>query len=238
MRMFPRAVSAMLLFVAPVVTRAAQIEGDYLEARTADVYTGPCFSNSEVFITGHQAVLAWKVSQGAWNGVDLSGLAVAAAVRGSTTFSQDDPSRARAVLIVDERATSEQRDALIAMAKHLGGARLENVVALQTAPMSLSYETPSQTEVACHAEAPSCHANTPQAPYARFQAGELAEIAMRPLGEKDHHCGNEVIAYQPLSQSVDVVPAYTLGHSFQGDGLNNRWSDPNRRGSFIGHFSY
>src|SRR3954466_6149477 len=86
---------------------AAQIQGDYVEARTADVYTGPCFSNAEVFISGNKGVMAWKVTEGAWDGVDLSGLTVAAAVKGTTTFSEDDPAGAEAVLIVDKFATPE-----------------------------------------------------------------------------------------------------------------------------------
>src|ERR1700738_4347294 len=89
---------------------AAQIRGDYVEARTADVYTGPCFSNSEVFITGNQAILAWKVAQGSWDGVYRSGLSVAASVRGSTTFSEDRPEQARSVLIVDQKASPAQRE--------------------------------------------------------------------------------------------------------------------------------
>ena len=44
--------------------------------------------------------------------------------------------------------------------------------------------------------------------------------------------------YKPLSQGVDVLPAYTLGHSFKGEGLGTTWSDPNARSSFVGHFAY
>ena len=75
--------------------RAAGIRGDYVEARTADVFTGPCFSNAEVFIYGNHAVMAWKVTEGSWKGVDLRGLCVAAAVNGTTTFSEDSPKRRR-----------------------------------------------------------------------------------------------------------------------------------------------
>ena len=119
---------------------AAGLQGDYVEARTADVFTGPCISNAEVFITGNQAVMAWKVNQGTWKGTDLSGLCVAAAVRGTTTFSADQPDKAVAVLIVDQKASSLQREALIKMAQELGGARLGNVVAVKTARMSLKLE--------------------------------------------------------------------------------------------------
>ena len=82
---FILAVTALSLAGAAPSERA-RIEGDYMESRNADVFTGPCFANAQVFITGNQAVMAWKVNKGQWNGVDLSGLVVAAALRGTTTF--------------------------------------------------------------------------------------------------------------------------------------------------------
>jgi hypothetical protein len=36
------------------------IYGNYVEARTADLYTGPCFANSEVGLTGQLAVFGWR----------------------------------------------------------------------------------------------------------------------------------------------------------------------------------
>ena len=71
-----------LLLLNTCDARAAGIQGEYLEARTADVFTGPCISNSEIFTTGNQAVLAWKVNQGAWKGTELSGLCVAIFAKG------------------------------------------------------------------------------------------------------------------------------------------------------------
>src|SRR5947209_18660240 len=126
MRKTVAALCGVLVLAGSGVAGAAGIRGDYIEARTADVFTGPCFSNAEVYIYGSQAVMAWKVTEGSYRGVDLKGLGVAAAVNGSTTFSEDKPELARAVLIVDQRADSQQRDALIAMAKELGGRRLDH----------------------------------------------------------------------------------------------------------------
>ena len=36
------------------------------------------------------------------------------------------------------------------------------------------------------------------------------------MDDGDHFCGNEVVAYEPLSKGVAVLPAYTLGHQFKG----------------------
>src|SRR6516225_2630685 len=104
MRTVTPALCASVLVFACSTAGAAGIRGDYVEARNADVFTGPCFSNAEVFIYGKQAVVAWKINEGSWKGVDLAGLCVAAAIKGNTTFSEDRPEQAQAVLIVDSKA--------------------------------------------------------------------------------------------------------------------------------------
>jgi hypothetical protein len=225
--------SFVLLGLSAATASAAGIRGDYVEARTADVFTGPCFSNAEIFISGNRAVMAWKVTEGSWNGVDLRGLCVAAAVDGTTTFSEDQPEKAESVLIVDQRADARQRQALIAMAKTLAGARLSRIAKVTTSHMSLKLEDHarpgSETAHATH--------GMPQSPRASFWAAGLAKIVTRPLDERDHACGNEVIAYPPLSLGVSAQPAYTLGHTFKGPGLTTSWEDPNCRSSFVGHFA-
>jgi hypothetical protein len=226
----------LLLPTLPASTDVSRIKGDYVEARTADVYTGPCFSNAEIFITGHQAVMAWKVTAGSWRGVDLNGLSVAAAVLGSTTFSEDDAKAAKSVLIVDKKATPAQRKALIEMAKELGGDRLKNVVAVQTSALSVMVEDLSASS---EPDEPTHKSHgMPHAPIASFSAPGVAEILTRPLNDGDHFCGNEVVAYSPLSRGVSALPAYTLRHNFKGAELDTRWNDPNCRSSFVGHFAY
>ena len=65
---------------------AQEIRGDYLETRSADVYTGQCFANGEVNLVGNEAILAWHVRNGGWDGVSLEGLTVAAAVKANGTL--------------------------------------------------------------------------------------------------------------------------------------------------------
>jgi hypothetical protein len=226
----------LLPAASPASPDGSRLRGDYVEARTADVYTGPCFSNAEIFITGHQAVMAWKVTAGSWRGVDLDGLSVAAAVLGTTTFSQDDTKSARSVLIVDKKATPVQREALVAMAKELGGDRLKNVVAVRTSALTVTVEDHSASSESAELEHKG-H-GMPHAPLGLFSAPGLAEILTRPLGEADHFCGNETVAYSPLSRGVSALPAYTLRHNYAGGELDTRWDDPNCRSSFVGHFSY
>jgi hypothetical protein len=221
------------LMLAVGTASAAGLRGEYVEARTNDVFTGPCFSNAEVYLTGHQAVIAWKVTEGSYQGVDLAGLTVAAAVRGTSTFDADQPDAARSVLIVDKSATPKQRAALVAMAKSLGGDRLKNVVEVKDSVISMMVEH-GDADSAAHEH--GLHA-MPQAPRAFFWAPGLAEIVTRPLNEDDHKCGNETLAYPPLSKGVDVKPAFTLNNSFRGKGLDTRWDDRSARSSMVGHFA-
>jgi hypothetical protein len=50
--------SGMGLASEPVVL------GDYVEARTCDVWTGPCFANGEINLRGDSAILGWSVRKG------------------------------------------------------------------------------------------------------------------------------------------------------------------------------
>ena len=193
--------------VCPGLAQAVEVRGDYVEARNADVFTGPCFSNAEILIVGKQAVLAWGVKQGTWKGVDVAGLCVAAAVQANTTFTEDNPAKASAVLIVDSRADERQRSALIDMAKTLGGTRVANrPVSVVVTRMQLKLEAPHEASEPAHA----AH-GMPQTPRASFWAAGVAQIVTRSLDERDHLCGNEVVAYPPLSKSVEVKPAQHPG---------------------------
>ena len=46
-----------------------EITGHYVEARTCQVYTGPCFANGEIGVAGKDAVMAWREAKP--NGEDL-----------------------------------------------------------------------------------------------------------------------------------------------------------------------
>src|SRR5580700_10581669 len=80
---------------------AQQIRGDYIETRSADVYTGQCFANGEVNLVGKEAILAWHIQTGSWDGVPLDGLTIAAAVRAKATLGDPyaDPYPAQSVLL-------------------------------------------------------------------------------------------------------------------------------------------
>ena len=79
----------------------------------------------------------------------------------------------------------------------------------------------------------------PAAPSAEetLRAGE-AKVTTRCLdAAHDKACGNECAYYPPLTRGVTVKPAMASEHTFTGKGLNETWSDTDRRGAYVGTFT-
>ncbi len=220
MRKVISSLAAVLLLSVWAVPGTAALKGDYIEARSSDVFTGPCFAMSEVSLTGQEAIMAWKVREGDWNGVSLNGLSVVAVVKASATLGDPyhNPYPAQSVLIVDSHANGEQRAALEAFAKSEAGSLLAHVVRVEAAPIQMTVE---------HGD---MHGT------ARLVAGSLAQIETRSLCQGDHLCGNETVYYPPLVTLSHSMPAFTLASSFSGPGLGEVWKNVDKRSAFVGSF--
>lgn len=201
---------------------AGRIRGEYIETRSADVYTGACVANSEVNLTGDQAILAWHIKEGSWNGVALTGLGVVGVVKANATLGDPftSPYPAKSILIVDSRATTEQQAALKSFAQAAAGGLFKNVVKVEVAPIQLEVGEGDR------------HG------YGKLSAGSLAQIETRSMHGKDHLCGNEDVYYQPLTDLMHAMPAFTLNDEFNGRGLGVTWKLNGKRSSFVGNFSY
>ncbi len=110
------AVFASLAMLVSTAAKAGDLKGDYLETRTCDVYTGPCFANGQAGLTGRDAIMAWSIDRGTYDGIDLAGLKVVVVLTASDTLGFGGtlvvyPEPIRSVILVDDRATSRQRDA-------------------------------------------------------------------------------------------------------------------------------
>jgi len=219
MRAFALFCSVLLVF--SILASAEQIRGDYVETRSADVYTGQCFANGEVNLVGNEAILAWHVQSGSWNGTPLDGLIVAAAINARATLGDPyaNPYPAKSVLIVDEQASLRQREALVAFAHHMGGELLRNAEQTISAPMELALSHEHHG-------------------VALLRAGRLATVQTRPVNETDHLCGNEETFYPPLTNVVHSMPAVALTDSYRGPGLGVDWESHGKRSAFVGTFQY
>jgi hypothetical protein len=216
--------AAGLLAGAGIVTRSPlpAISGDYVEIRSCDVYTGPCFANAEMNLGGHEAIMAWAIRSGAIDGVKLAGLNVIAVVQAAGTLGDVEryPQPTRSVLIVDQAASPAQREALVRFAQKKAGALLGETVQTEIAPINMALPT-------------TC----PTGGCSNVRAGDLVEIETRCLGGKDHVCGNEELYYPPLTRVNNARPAFTLAGVFRGAGLGTQFDEANRRSAYLATFT-
>ncbi len=201
-------------------TTAASIKGHYMEARTCQVYTGPCFANGEVGLTGKDAVMAWSIQDGRLNGTDLSGLSVAVVVRSDRTLGfngLNDGESLRAIIVVDSKASSDQRTALVKFAKSQTGKAGNCVERVTAAAFDMKLNVEEVT--------------------AKLTVGNIVKLQARKARPSDCICSNESAYYPPLAKLEGFVPGVTIDGQVKAGKLGTRWSIPDSRSSYLGTFS-
>lgn len=216
--------SCALLLALATTTFAAKepvVSGDYLEVRSCDVYTGYCFANSEMNLAGKEATLLWSIRDGEWKGTKVGGLNVIAVVSTKETLGDQsfEPRAGKAVLIVDARADSAQREALADFARAMAGRLTAQVVDVKSAPIEAKLAT--CTKLGC----------------ASVKAGDLVEISTRCLGNQHDVCGNEETYYPPLTKVDGAYPVFADHASFTAKDLGVTWQIAGKRSAFIATFS-
>jgi hypothetical protein len=197
-----------------------RLRGDYLEARTCDVWVGACFANSETAEAGKQATVAWKFTEGAWKGVDLKGVGAVLLIDAKATLGDryHSPLPVRNVLLLDLKASDEQLAALRDFVKAQLGELAGNVV--EERLVSIQLETECCRKKGC----------------SKLVAGDVARIETRCLCDGDRVCGHEDTFYPPLTSLAEKLPAYTVEHSVKRTLLGKEWTDRDSRSAFVGAF--
>ena len=195
------------------------ISGEYVEARTAEVFAGGCVMNSEAETMGRQAVMAWKIDRGSYQGVSLDGLAVVAAVNGDRNLGMREmggeaPQNVRAALVVDARATEAQRTALVAMARDFSKNVVNEVVSVTPAQITF-WDDNDRIAVA----APD------------------VELTVNKQLKHDPSCG-AMQWFRPLTTIQQGTMGVAEAHAFSGSTLGTKWSHPNKRSAFFARFTY
>lgn len=194
------------------------VTGDYVEVRTAEIFTGGCIMGSEGEVSGREAILAWRVSRGGVNGVALDGLSVVAVVAGDTNLGMHElggatPTSIKAVLMTDDRASPAQQQALVAMARSLAPNLVRDVVATTSTPITFQKDSES----------------------VRVSAGS-AKVDVATDVEHSPGCG-AVKWFGPLAETDDARIGLTRSQEWSGEGLNAQWKQLDRRSSFFGSFA-
>ena len=212
------AVMAVAL-AASVGASGPGINGDYVEVRTAEVFTGGCIMNSEGEVSGREAILAWRIKQGSLDGVSLDGLSVVAVVRGDVNLGTHElggaaPTTVKAIVMTDERATAAQQRALVAMARTMAPGVMNDVIETRSTPINFKTEQDS----------------------VKVSAGPATlDVALNV--EHSPVCG-AVKWFSPLGQTESPQIGLTRSTAWTGDGLGTQWKQIDRKSSFFGSFTY
>lgn len=212
---------AGLLSIGSLASAAPRlaVTGDYVEARTAEVFTGGCTMNSEAETIGREAVLAWRVDRGSIDGVVVDGLAVVAAVAGDRNLGMREmggeaPTRVRAMVYVDARATLAQQQALLTL--------------VRTASRSLPTEIARITSTPVRFERDE-HG-------VRVEAGD-ASLDVQKHVHHDPSCG-AMQWFMPLGEMDRAAIGMTRSQVYWGNALGSRWRQADRKSAFWGTFAF
>jgi hypothetical protein len=219
MRYMSLAAAVMLAGSMPVSAGGSStITGDYVEARTAEVFTGGCIMSMEGESMGREAVMAWRVRQGQVGGVSLDGLKVVAVVAGDINLGTRElggaaPTEIDAIVLVDERATPEQHGALVTLARSLSNGLVGSDADVRTA--DVTFERDGEA--------------------IRVRAG-AARLNVATKMEHNPSCG-AVKWFNPLGRVEDATLGMTKMFAFGDPTLLRSWEQVDRRSAFFGTFN-
>lgn len=130
--------AALVLSIGIGAARAGEaVKGDYVEARNANIYAGACHHEGEVTTAGRDAMLAWNIHQGEYQGVTLDGVKLIAVVTADRNF-EIEGYKSRSVIYVDTQASAAQRDAAVALVRSKAARVLGQVLAVKSVPITFT----------------------------------------------------------------------------------------------------
>jgi hypothetical protein len=189
------------------------LKGDYVEVRTASVFAGACHYNGEVTTTGREAMMAWNVTSGKWQGIDLTGVRVIAIVSSDSNLGEKSVAR-QSEIVIDSpsRAISV---AILNALKQNYAASLGNIVKVSNAPISFERKGKTFAVAADHAS---------------------LNVEAMP---NDLCCKMpNLVWYTPLVGLENRKVGYTTNASYSGNTVSDQWSQSGENSAFYGSFSF
>ena len=209
--------AAMLVAVSALVfssrAESVSLRGDYVEVRTASVFAGACHYNGEVVTTGRDALMAWNVTSGKWQGVDLTGVRVLAIVSAEANLGEANAAR-KSEIIIDSSASRTQALAVMNALKEKYASSLGNIVEVRTAP--ITFERSGRT-------------------YAVVTNEAAINVEAMP---NDLCCKMpNLVWYTPLVGLENRKVGYTSKALYSGKVVGEPWSRSGENSAFYGTFS-
>jgi hypothetical protein len=190
------------------------LKGDYVEARTASVFAGACHYGGEYTTTGRDAVLAWQVNEGSWNGVDLAGVRAVAIVTSDGNLA-DARAERRSEVIVDTAASYAQSIAFVDAIKSKYASSLGRVAVVRSASVSFKRDGSSYS----------------------IKAEGFAAIDLKGMPDDLCCVMPQLVWYQPMVPMQGRKVGYTVNASYAGGSAGEAWERAGENSSFYGKFS-
>lgn len=211
------AAAAMIVAISALVFSSqaenVSLRGDYVEVRTASVFAGACHYNGEVVTTGRDAMMAWNVTSGKWQGVDLTGVRVMAIVSSDVNLAEGNAAR-QSEIIIDSAASRTQALAMMNALKEKYAASLGKVIDVRSAP--INFERNGRT-------------------YAVVTNEAAINVEAMP---NDLCCKMpNLVWYTPLVGLENRKVGYTSKALYTGKVVGEPWSRAGENSAFYGSFS-
>ena len=189
------------------------LRGEYVEVRTASVFAGACHYNGEVVTTGRDALMAWNVTSGKWQNIDLAGVRVMAIVNSSSNLSEPNAAR-QSEVIIDSAASREQAQAMLSALKEKYASSLGQIVEVRNAPVTFEHKDRTYTVKA-----------------------DDAAINVEAM-PNDLCCKMpNLVWYKPLVGIENRKVGYTINASYGGRKVSDPWSRSGENSAFYGLFA-
>jgi hypothetical protein len=131
----PVPLAAWIALAASFQAQSPAITGEYMEDRTMRVYACPCEWSTDWAHRGREAVLAWNIQSGEFDGQSLAGLRIAAVLVGEFSLTEADSPR-RSAIYVDQAASPAQRKAGVNWLRSRYSDLLGRVVTVRDLPIT------------------------------------------------------------------------------------------------------
>lgn len=210
-------VLAMIVAVSALVfgsqAENVSLRGQYVEVRTASVFAGACHYNGEVVTTGRDALMAWNVTSGKWQDVELTGVRAMAIVNSTSNLAEPNAAR-QSELIIDSAASREQAQAMLNALKEKYASSLGEIVAVRNAPITFEHKD---------------HTYAVKADDATINVEALPNDLCCRMPN--------LVWYKPLVGLENRKVGYTTRASYAGRKVSDPWSRSGENSAFYGLFA-
>jgi hypothetical protein len=192
----------------------AAIRGDYVEVRTASVFAGACHYNGELTTTGRDAIMAWNVKSGDWQGVDLAGVRVVAIVSAEANLSANEAAR-QTEIVIGENASDVQSRAILEALKNRYAATFGKIISVRRGALTFEHK-------------------------GRTYAVNAENASLNVEGMPDDLCCKmpQFVWYSPLVALENRKVGYTTKAIYKGEAVGDAWQRSGENSAFYGSFAF